>query len=475
MNRIILAVLGCVLATVMPATAQTLPLETLLKRYDKIETEDIVWGNESEDLRLVGVIDPAFFTSDPDIVEVFELVNYTTSPWRRSEPFTRAWRDSLPEKVRVQRLPKTAGKQYKHPYTKLWPVYQRMYFAGLMLGLEPEVHEILFSLNRRGVRPRFGLEGMPEVARRLDVSLDEFRSWYRHQRVDAMVELANLMNIAKARVLVSQGVDGKIQSMYPTLVINGRFVVDATVVGSPREAYRIANRVVRREIEAGRAPDGPTNSEEFAEWMAPRSGEVFRREMVGRIPKRSAIYNHARREIWSLDDDGAVARVYRLIGEGDESLFEFLDDEKRLMHASLWRWGRQFRSFTTENGPQRYGAFLLTDFLSAPDTHWVGLPFKGRDAAMAFSADGKVEVRNDKGSMFGSWWLEAGDLTVSFGELGAQSWPWQEVAERVGFDVPQRSLTPWKFDDGRESKVNAKKSAPARRWSADDELDNRGK
>ena len=68
---------------------------------------------------------------------------------------------------------------------------------------------------------------------------------------------------------------------------------------------------------------------------------------------------------------------------------------------------------------------------------------------MAFSADGKVEARNDKGSMFGSWWLEAGNLTVSFGELGAQSWPWREVAKRVGFNVPQRSLTPWRYEEGR--------------------------
>ena len=63
--------------------------------------------------------------------------------------------------------------------------------------------------------------------------------------------------------------------------------------------------------------------------------------------------------------------------------------------------------------------------------------------AFAFTPDGKVEARNDKGSLFGTWWLEAGNLNVPFGELGIQSWPWREAAAHIGFEVPQRSLTPW--------------------------------
>ena len=476
MNRLMISVLGCVLVTFAPHAAQSRSYETLLKLYDTFETEDIVWGNESEDLRLVGVIDPAYFTASPEVVEVFELVTYTTWSWERSEPFTRAWRDSLPERVRVQRLPQRTGKQYKHPYTHLWPVHQRMYFAGSMLGLESEVHEILRSMNRRGLTPKLGAAGLPKVARRLGISLKEFRSLYHDPRVDASARLGAAMSYTKGRVLVSQGVDRKNPALYPTFIINGKFVVDTSVVENPREAYRIANRVIRREIEAGRAHDGPTNSEEFTEWMAPRSGEILGRVLLGQSRKKwSAVYNHTRREMWRLDDDGEVGRVYRLAGEGDESRFEFTDDENRLAHAGMWRQSRQYVSFKTENGPQRYGAFLLTDFLSAPDTHWVGLPFKGREAAMAFSADGRVEVRNDKGPMFGSWWLEAGDLTVSFGELGAQSWPWQEVAERIGFDVPQRSLTPWKFQDGSHSKADAKKSPSGKRWSAGDKPEDRGR
>ena len=258
MSRIILAVLGCVLATVMPVTAHSLPMETLLKRYDEIETEDIVWGNESEDMRRVGEIDPPFFTSHPDLVEIFELGKYTTRAWQRSEPFTRAWRDSLPERVRVRRLPQRAGKTYKHAYRDLWPVHQRMYFAGSMLGLETEVHEILLSMNRQGLKSKLGSEGIPELAGRLDVSLDEFRSWYHHPRVNGLVRLASLIEFAKTKVLLRLGVDGKSSALYPAFVINGRFVVDTSAVKSPREG--IPNR----------EPPHPTRDRS---WACPRRSD----------------------------------------------------------------------------------------------------------------------------------------------------------------------------------------------------------
>ena len=92
-------------------------------------------------------------------------------------------------------------------------------------------------------------------------------------------------------------------------------------------------------------------------------------------------------------------------------------------------WYCDGRSAGTGDGDD--GAFLLTDWLSAPETLWVILPMGGRNSPFAFTRDGRVESRIDKGSVFGSWWLEAENLSVSFGKLGIQSWPWQEAAENA--------------------------------------------
>ena len=304
---------------------------------------------------------------------------------------------------------------------------------------------------------------LPDVSRRIGIEPKVLRYWIRHPKVDALVRMAGAMDRDRVWALRKQMAGGKgRRALHPAFLVNGKYVVDASVFEDLAEAYRVANRLIRSEIEAGLAHKGPTNDAEFTQWMAPRSGEVIKRVWLERQPTWFGVYSHARREIWSLGEDGEVDRIARLVVEGNDSFFEYTDENGKLARAHPWKYARQYVSFDGDSEAQRYGAFLLTDFLSAPDTHWVGLPFKGREAAMAFSADGRVEVRNDKGPMFGSWWLEAGDLTVSFGELGAQSWPWQEVAERVGFDVPQRSLTPWKFEDGSHSKVDAKRSASTR-------------
>ena len=161
------------------------------------------------------------------------------------------------------------------------------------------------------------------------------------------------------------------------------------------------------------------------------------------------MYNHHRQEFWSLGGaSGDVIAAYRLKGEGTESHWALQwkkEGRKSPQWASAWRRGRQYEAYRGEDGvPQRYGAFLLTDYLSAPETSWVGLPFKGQEAAFTFHADGKVEAASEEGPVFGSWWLEAGELVVSVGEYGVQSWPWREAAAHVGFEVPQRSLTPWR-------------------------------
>ena len=451
-------VLGAVLVSAATASAQvpSMPLDKVLEHYDTLEMAEIVWGNESDDERWMGVMDPPYFTPDPQAVEVLEFVRYTSTAWHRSEPFTRAWRMSLPKGVSLVRLPKGTWGNAESRYTKRWLVHQRVYFSGLMLGRETEIHEAIMEMSRPGSKPRLDSKRrIPEIARRLGIEPKLFEKWYDHPEVASLAGMASKTDRDRAWALKKRGATGPRWALYPAFVINGKYFVDASLFDDPGEAYRMANRLIRRELESGRAHEGPTNDAEFTEWMAPRSGEIYKRVWLSRKPKWFGVYSHARREVWSLGKEGDVREVDRLVGDGDDSFFVSVDEKGNAVWMHPWRLGRQYVSFEGEHGAQRYGAFLLTDYLSAPDTHWVSLPFRGRDAAMTFSADSKVEARNDNGSMFGSWWLEAGNLNVSFGALGVQSWPWLEVAERVGFEIPQRSLTPWRFEDAGDSRTEA--------------------
>ena len=476
MKPIVLMVLGVWIGAVASAEARSKSPRELAKRYDGVDATEIVWGKESEDEQRVDMFDPPFLTYNPNKVEVLDFIRYTNLTWQRSEPLTRAWRASLPEGVEVRRNPQGMAGNTRNPSKYHWLVHRRVYFAGLMLGREANVHQAIVEMTRPGTKLRLDSERrVPAVARRLGIAPEVFERWYHHPEVARMARIASRMDGYRGSPLAKRGLGGRAQQMYPVLLINGKYLVDATVFEKPDEVYRIANRIIRREMEVVRSAEWPTNDAELAEWMAPRSGEILKRVFFEGVPLWSGVYSHARREFWGLGKHGRVQGVFRVVGDGDESFFEKLNGTGDDAGMHLWSFGRQFLSFEGEHGPQRYGAFLLTDYLSAPDTYWVSLAFKGRDVAMAFSSDGKVEARNDKGSLFGSWWLEAGDLSVSFGELGTQSWPWQEVAERVGFDVPRRSLTPWLIEEGHDSGEEAKNRSTAAKSLSSGGIDSRGR
>ena len=416
--------------------------------YKKIAPSDIAWGRESDPAGEVGVIDPPYCTPNRDRVEIVEFVSYTTTTWKRSVPHARAWEASLPEIIKVRRqIDGTAGNK-DHPWVNRWLLHQKLLSAAEVLGREEAVHHAIYEQ----VQGKRGHLGVDVGALATVVGLDP--GVYARRLGDPEVAW---------RARASSGVDSDFVragqglwpagavAIYPEFLIDGRYLLSASITGDPARTYRMANRLIREALESDRsADDCPENDAEFAAWLAPRAGQVLDKVKFGKGRRGARVYSHDRRETWVLGDDGEVVAVYRLRGEGADSHWALQwhkEGRNDPQWASGWRIARQFMAYAGEAGaPQRYGAFLLTDWLSAPETLWVGLPFKGHEVALAFTPDGKVEARNDTGSLFGTWWLEAGNLNVSFGELGLQSWPWREAAKHVGFEVPQRALTPWRFE-----------------------------
>ena len=412
------------------------------------------WGHEAAYENRVAVLERPFLTPDPERVEVIWLYWYTGTGFKGTDRSMREWVKSLPDRVDVHRYPLRllSSRSKAKPYMKLlWEKHQQGLYVARLAGREEAVHRALVE----GITPPMAPYSLPrygesdEDVRRIlaenGVSSADIERFYRSPEVGGLKLLAAQFGYGLSSTGVRQGLSrGGSRVRDPLLLINGRYGVAGHYLDRSgrgwRKAFRVANRLIREELERGRAHDGPTNDEAFARAFAPRTGEIVWRQQV------KGVFNAWRNEFWMLDDDGEVEHTGRLVGQGDGSTFR-LPLPGHVVHVPLWRTALQWRSY--ERQP-RYGAFLLTDWLSAPDTLWVGLPFKGREVAFAFMPDGKVEARNDRGSRFGTWWLEAGNLNVSFGEFGIQSWPWREAAAHVGFEVPQRSMTPW--DTGKRKK-----------------------
>ena len=324
-----------------------------------------------------------------------------------------------------------------------------MYFTARLLGIEEVAHRALFAAGERG--DRTARRALDDIVRSAGVSAREFERLRKHELM--LVEHYATRTLFKRsfRAFREAGVRTDASWRFPELIVNGRYAVSGSFAEDPGLAYRIANRLIRGELERQGAGAGPSNDEEFPGWMRPKSGHVLKQVVFGKALRGGTVWNAARNEMWMLSTKtGEVHRAYRLTGSGDRAYFRS-ERGTGVRYWHLWRVGNQFKSFLRADGtPQKYAAFALMDHLCAADTHWVQLRFRGRKTAFAFDrcehGQGRVEGRNANGPVFGSWWLESGELKVAFAaELGSESWRWPEVAKQAGWEIPQESLTPWRF------------------------------
>ena len=166
------------------------------------------------------------------------------------------------------------------------------------------------------------------------------------------------------------------------------------------------------------------------------------------------VYNPWRRELWSLDESGALRAVARE-SAAEDAFWEWraaAGPETR--YAMNWRAGHYY---APREPRVRHGAFLLADWLSRRPL--VELSFKQQATGLSFAADGSVEAQSAEGQVRGNWWLEAGALNVSLGEYGIAAWPWREAARQAGFDVPPESVAPWKRGSTRVA-MHGERAAP---------------
>ena len=448
--------IGAVLATVSALAngAGWASVQESLRIYERLDAEMIVWGKEKGTDQPIAVLDPPLFTGSGDRVEVLEFVRYPQKVWLAAERLAKAWRESLPEEVVVRRIPLDldAGPfGQRGNWKALLREQQRLYFAAEQLGIEDVAHRALQASGERGDKS-IG-RALSEVVSNTNLNKGALDALRKGEFVRMRGMEASELYRSSLHAHEAVGMEEPKPWRFPELIVNGRYAISGSRIGDPVAAYRLANRLIREELSRERSEKGPATDEEFHEWMEARSGQILRQVAWDEEREQRLVYSSARGEMWGLSSSGNYLGAYRLIGEEERSYYR-LNKGSTVRYWSYWRFGRQLASFErTDGSVQRYGAFVLMDFLCAPDTHWVQLRFGGRKTALAFDqcehGEGRVEGRNANGSVFGSWWLEAGELKVAFAsEVGSESWPWREVAKQVGWKIPRESLTPWRFRDG---------------------------
>ena len=181
------------------------------------------------------------------VVEVTEVFSYACVYCNRGLPLMDKIKKSLPSNAHMGYLPASfnAGES--------WPMFQRVYYAAVALGLMPKMHEAIFSgvwtsnelavVDAGGQKlrsPQPTIEDAAKfVAKKAGIKPEQFLATAKSFSVDANCRRAD--QLVKAYKITGT----------PSLVVNGRYLVNLGTTKSESELIDLVNWLVAKEAGSG--------------------------------------------------------------------------------------------------------------------------------------------------------------------------------------------------------------------------------
>ncbi len=173
-------------------------------------------------------ISPAVKTSSPDKVVVTEIFWYGCPHCFRFEPYVERWSANLPDGVVFEQVPSSLNPR--------WTEHARAYYAFKMMNVLDRAHKALFDAIHVERQRLTDEDSLAEFA--AEIGLDEkmFRETYRSFPVETQVR----RDIQKEKRYGHRGV--------PAVIVNGKYLVSASVAGSNQRMIEIMNFLVAKEL-----------------------------------------------------------------------------------------------------------------------------------------------------------------------------------------------------------------------------------
>ncbi|HKJ51989.1 MAG TPA: thiol:disulfide interchange protein DsbA/DsbL [Gammaproteobacteria bacterium] len=174
-------------------------------------------------------ISPPVETSEPDKVVVTEIFWYGCPHCFRFEPYIEQWSSKLPDGVVFEQVPSALNQP--------WVVHARAFYAFKMMGVLDQVHRDFFDAIHLERQKLFDLDSIAGwVASK---GLDE--KAFRDDAASFQVETQIRKNALKEKSYGNRGV--------PAVIVNGKYLVSATLAGSFERMIQIMNFLASRELE----------------------------------------------------------------------------------------------------------------------------------------------------------------------------------------------------------------------------------
>ena len=231
----------------------------LRREMKRLSPRHVRWGKEKRPgrSRVVTLAKP-YPTDKRRKVEVEWFFTYTRG-WQKGpsewlERFLGAWEKSLPDNVYLKASPVGSMPGTTHHFDEHHAAHQELAFASKAIGEGARVHRAMRAwLSNRVRRQRlYKPQDVDRFLGGLGIALERYRQAAASREVQERMRAttAKLEAISKAAEAVRS--DANAPPRDPILLINGKHLVQGSTAGGIRDALRIANWVIRRELEGKR-------------------------------------------------------------------------------------------------------------------------------------------------------------------------------------------------------------------------------
>jgi thiol:disulfide interchange protein DsbA len=174
------------------------------------------------------VISPVVKTTQPDKVVVTEIFWYGCPHCFRFEPYVERWAAGLPDGVVFEQVPSSLNPR--------WTELARAYYAFKMMGVLEQTHKAIFEAIHLKRQRLDSLDSIAAFAGSLGLDEKVFRENYASFPVETQIR----KNIQKEKRYGHRGV--------PAVIVNGKYLVSASLAGSNERMIQIMNFLVAQEL-----------------------------------------------------------------------------------------------------------------------------------------------------------------------------------------------------------------------------------
>ena len=181
--------------------------------------------NEGTDYQ---VIPTPVKTGQPDKVVVTEIFWYGCPHCFRFEPFVERWAANLPAGVVFEQVPSSLNPR--------WTEHARAYYSFKVMDVLDKTHKALFDAIHLKRQRLTSLDTLAEFVAELGLDEKAFREAYFSFPVETQIR----KNIQMEKRYGHRGV--------PAVIVNGKYLVSASLAGSNQRMIEIMSYLVAKEL-----------------------------------------------------------------------------------------------------------------------------------------------------------------------------------------------------------------------------------